>query len=34
MIETPSCSYALFVKEKLPQVWERYENRIKNTNIK
>lgn len=27
MIETPDCSYALFVKEKLPQVWERYENR-------
>ena len=25
MIETPDCSYALFVKEKLPQVWRQYE---------
>ena len=25
MIETPDCSYALFVKEKLPQVWRKYE---------
>lgn len=24
MIETPDCSYALFIKEKLPQVWEKY----------
>lgn len=24
MIETPECSYALFIKEKLPQVWEQY----------
>lgn len=24
MIETPDCSYALFIKKKLPQVWERY----------
>lgn len=24
MIETPDCSYALFVKEKFPQVWENY----------
>lgn len=26
MIETPECSYASFIKEKLPQVWERYVN--------
>lgn len=24
MLETPDCSYAFFIKEKLPQVWERY----------
>ena len=24
MIETPDCSYARFIKEKLPQVWKRY----------
>ena len=24
MIETPDCSYASFIKSKLPQVWERY----------
>lgn len=24
MIETPYCSYALFIKSKLPRVWERY----------
>lgn len=24
MIETPDCSYARFIKEKLPQVWEKY----------
>lgn len=24
MIEIPDCSYALFVKEKFPQVWEKY----------
>lgn len=24
MIETPDCSYAVFIKEKLPHVWERY----------
>lgn len=24
MIETPDCSYALFIKEKFPHVWERY----------
>lgn len=24
MIETPDCSYACFIKSKLPQVWERY----------
>ena len=24
MIETPNCSYASFIKSKLPQVWERY----------
>ena len=22
MIQTPNCSYALFIKEKFPQVWE------------
>lgn len=26
MIVTPDCSYAKFVKEKFPQVWEKYEN--------
>ncbi len=26
MIETSECSYASFIKEKLPQVWERYVN--------
>lgn len=29
MIETPDCSYARFVKEKLPQAWEQYQNTIK-----
>ena len=24
MVEKPDCSYALFIKKKLPQVWERY----------
>lgn len=24
MIATPDCSYALFIKEKFPQVWEKY----------
>lgn len=24
IVETPNCSYALFVKEKFPQVWEKY----------
>ena len=24
MIETPDCSYASFIKLKLPQVWEKY----------
>jgi hypothetical protein len=24
MIETPDCSYATFIRSKLPQVWERY----------
>ncbi len=24
MIETPDCSYAHFIREKLPQVWEKY----------
>ena len=24
MIKTPDCSYALFVKRKFPQVWEKY----------
>ena len=24
MIETPECSYAVFIKKKLPQVWEKY----------
>lgn len=24
MIETSECSYALFIKEKIPQVWEKY----------
>lgn len=25
MIKIPDCSYAKFVKKKLPLVWERYE---------
>lgn len=29
MIRTPDCSYALFVKQKMPQVWEQYQNTIK-----
>lgn len=29
MIETPDCSYARFVKEKLPRAWEQYQNTIK-----
>lgn len=29
MIETPDCSYARFVKEKLPQAWAQYQNTIK-----
>ncbi len=29
MIETPDCSYARFVKEKIPQIWEKYLLRIK-----
>ena len=28
MIETSKCSYASFIKEELPQVWERYVNGI------
>ncbi len=24
MIQTPNCSYALFIKEKFPHVWEKY----------
>ncbi|MBD5474225.1 MAG: hypothetical protein HDR20_15430 [Lachnospiraceae bacterium] len=30
MIETPECSYALFIKEKLPQAWEKYERMLGN----
>ena len=26
MIKTPDCSYAKFVREKFPFVWEKYEN--------
>jgi hypothetical protein len=29
MIETPDCSYALFVKEKFPTVWRQYEKENK-----
>ncbi len=29
MINTPDCSYALFIKKNLPQVWEEYEFRLK-----
>ena len=32
MIEIPDCSYVRFVKEKLPQIWERYLLQIKNSN--
>lgn len=24
MVKTPDCSYAMFIKKKLPQVWEKY----------
>ena len=24
MIETPECSYAWFVREKFPEIWEKY----------
>lgn len=24
MVDTPDCSYAVFIKEKFPQVWEKY----------
>lgn len=24
MVQTPDCSYARFIKAKLPQVWEKY----------
>ncbi len=30
MISTPDCSYAVFVKDKFPQVWERYLNEKSN----
>ncbi len=30
MIKTPDCSYAIFIKEKLPQVWEKYMLQKKN----
>lgn len=26
MISIPDCSYAKFVQNKFPQVWEKYEN--------
>lgn len=29
MMETPECSYALFIKEKLPQVWEKYVTKMR-----
>ena len=29
MIDTPDCSYAAFVREKLPQAWEKYMKMIK-----
>lgn len=29
MIATPDCSYASFVKEKFPQLWERYVSSLK-----
>lgn len=28
MIKTPDCSYAVFIKRKLPQVWEKYISQI------
>ena len=33
MIQIPNCSYALFIKEKFPQVWEKYilSNSFKNS---
>lgn len=30
MIETPDCSYATFLKKKLPMIWEEYENYCSN----
>ncbi|MDE6319108.1 MAG: hypothetical protein K2M22_05275 [Lachnospiraceae bacterium] len=29
MMETPECSYALFIKEKIPQVWEKYSAKMR-----
>ena len=28
MIENPTCSYAMFIREKLPQAWKLYENKF------
>lgn len=28
MVKTPDCSYAIFIREKLPQVWERYMRKV------
>ena len=28
MVKTPDCSYAIFIRKKLPQVWERYMRKV------
>lgn len=28
MIETPECSYARFVREKFPWIWEKYVRQV------
>lgn len=28
MVKTPDCSYAVFIRKKLPQVWERYMKKV------
>lgn len=28
MVRTPDCSYAIFIRKKLPQVWERYMRKV------
>lgn len=28
MVENPTCSYAMFIKQKFPQVWEKYISQV------